>query len=302
MIVRTIITTLGGSNFRGRVPIADGVEAFLFERGGQGILAMWNRHARAGVKQLNLVLGDRPRVIDLWGNVTPLLRPRGASAGQVQFALGEMPVFLVDIDGALAQLRASVAIDRPLIESSFMAHKRKLRFVNPYRQAISGLVRLKAPAGWTVSPPTLSFSVNPGETFEREIALEFPYNTQAGPKPIEAQFELQADRAISLTVPVTVTLGLSDVGMQTMALREGRDVVVQQIITNYGQRPIDYTAFAIFPGQARQERLVTNLGGGRTTVKTYRFNGVEIAPNTRVRTGVKELRGTRILNDDVEVR
>ena len=118
---------------------------------------------------MNLVLGDRPRVIDLWGNVTPLLRPRGASAGQVQFALGEMPVFLVDIDGALAQLRASVAIDRPLIESSFMAHKRKLRFVNPYRQAISGLVRLKAPAGWTVSPPTLSFSVNPGETFEREI-------------------------------------------------------------------------------------------------------------------------------------
>ena len=302
MIMRTIITTLGGAHFRGRVPIADGVEAFLFERGGQGILALWNRHARAGIKQLNLVLGDRPRAIDLWGNVTPLLRPRDAAPGHVQFALGEMPVFLVDIDSALAQLRASVAMDRPLIESAFMAHRRKLRFVNPYRQSISGSVKLKAPAGWTVSPPTMTFSINPGETFERDITLEFPYNSYAGAKTIDAQFVLQADRPVSMTVPITLMLGLSDVGMQTLALREAKDVVVQQFITNYGQRPIDYTSFAIFPGQARQERLVTNLGPGRTTVKTYRFNNVEITPQMRIRTGVKELRGTRILNDEVEIK
>ena len=43
------------------------------------------------------------------------------------------------------------------------------------------------------------------------------------------------------------------------------------MVTNYGEQPINYGAFAIFPGQARQERLVTNLGPGRTAVKRYRF-------------------------------
>ena len=72
----------------------------------------------------------------------------------------------------------------------------------------------------------------------------------------------------------------------------------------YGDHPIDYSAFAIVPGQARQERLVTNLAPGRTTIKRYRFPsaGAGLAPGTKMRVGVKELNGTRILNDEVEIQ
>lgn len=305
MIMRTLITTLGGTRFVGKVPIAEGVEAFLFERNGQGILAIWDRGSQAGVKKLALTLGQRPLAVDLWGNVTPLLRPldgSGASSDQVQLTLGPMPIFLIDIDGQLAQLRASVGVDRPLIESSFMPHTRTIRFTNPYPQTISGTLKLKAPPGWTLNPPTFSFNLNPGETFQRELTIEFPYNSYAGPKTIDAQFTIQADRVSTLNVPITLMLGLSDVGMQTMALRDGKDVVVQQIITNYGDKKIDYSAFATFPGQARQERLVTNLEPGRTTIKIYRFVNAQVTPTTKVRAGVKELVGTRILNDEVEIQ
>ena len=82
----------------------------------------------------------------------------------------------------LAQLRASVALDRPLIESSFMPHTRRIRFMNPYRQTMSGILKLKAPQGWTISPATFNFNVNPSETFDREVTLEFPYNSFAGAK------------------------------------------------------------------------------------------------------------------------
>jgi hypothetical protein len=67
------------------------------------------------------------------------------------------------------------------------------------------------------------------------------------------------------------------------------------MISNYGDRPIDYNAFAIYPGQARQERLVTGLAPGQTTVKRYRFSGAKVTPGTKVRVGVKELEGTRSL-------
>ena len=107
---------------------------------------------------------------------------------------------------------------------------------------------------------------------------------------------------MTFAVPTTLTLGLSDVGTQTFAIRDGKDVIVQQMITNYGERPINYTAFAAYPGQPRQERLVTNLGAGRTTMKKYRLVNVDFSKPAKVRAGVKELDGTRILNDEIEIQ
>src|SRR5262249_14110593 len=123
-----------------------------------------------------------------------------------------------------------------------------------------------------------------------------------GPKTINTEFKVQGESESQFTVPVQLNLGLSDVGMQSLAIRDGNDIIVQQMISNYGDKPIDYTAFAIYPGAARQERLVTNLGPGRTTIKVYRFTNVNIFPNAKVRSGVKELVGTRILNDEVEIK
>jgi hypothetical protein len=46
---------------------------------------------------------------------------------------------------------------------------------------------------------------------------------------------------------------------------------------------------------------VTKLAAGRTTVKKYRFKGVGVG-ESKVRVGLKELSGTRVLNDEVEIR
>ena len=302
LVMRTLITTLSGARYRGRVAIAEGVEAFLFDRGGQGIMALWDRGDTAGAKDLALNLGTRPVSIDLWGNITPLVRPPGEHQGRVSLHIGPMPIFLVDIDGPQAQLRASVAMDRPLLESSFRPHTRRIRFTNAYPQAITGTLHIKAPPGWTLNPPTFNFSLNPGETFDRELTMQFPYNSFAGNKTLGCEFYIQGEKDPMFTVPIALKLGLSDVGMQTSALRDGRDIFVQQIITNYGDSPISYSAFAMYPEQARQERLVTNLAPGASTIRRYRFNNVEPTRGAKVRMGLKELEGTRILNDEVEVQ
>lgn len=306
IIARTLMRMLAGSVYRGRVPIAEGVEAFLFDRRGQGVLVMWDTGRTGGVKPLAVNLGAQPTRVDLWGNATPLLRPPGdPGSAKVMLTVGPTPIFLTDIDGPLMQLRASIGLDNPLIESTFQSHKRHFRFTSSYRTAVGGSLKLRPPPGWTLTPSIFNFTLNPGETLDREITIEFPYNSFAGPKTIEADFIIQAEKTTTFTVPVSLKLGLSDVGMQTLAFRDGpggTDVVVQQIIQNYGDAPIDYTAFAIFPGQARQERLVTGLAAGRATIKRYRFTHVDITRGAKVRVGVKEFNGTRILNDEVEIQ
>ena len=61
--------------------------------------------------------------------------------------------------------------------------------------------------------------------------------------------------------------------------RHGNDLLVQEVITNYSEKPIDYTAFAAYPDLTRQERIVQGLEPGRTTVEAvYRFKNVKFIP------------------------
>ncbi len=300
LIVRTLLSQLSGATFHGKVPNSSNVDAFLFDRNGQGLLVIWSSAQNAGVKQLALNLGDHPQRIDLWGNVTPLIMP--GKSGSISLDVGPMPFFLVDIDSTTAQMRSSVGIDKPLLESTFHPHPRRIHFTNPGQSTISGLVKLVPPEGWLLNPSVFSFTLNPGETFDHEISIEFPYNSFAGVKTITANFQIQSDRDTSFSVPILVNLGLSDVGMRTLALRDKDDLVVQQMISNYGDKPIDYTAFAVYPGEPRQERLIQQLGPGRTIVKLYRFTNVHFIPNAKVRSGLREVEGTRILNDEATVQ
>jgi hypothetical protein len=263
---------------------------------------LWSRGDATERKELALNLGERPVSVDLWGNVTPLPRPPGDRRGRVSVPISSMPIFLVDIDGPQAQLRASVAIDRPTIESSFKPHTRRIRFTNTYSQAINGALHLKGPTGWTLNPATFNFAVNPGETFEREVTIQFPYNSVAGAKTLGCEFYLEGQNNAQFTVPLALRLGLSDVGMRTVAMRDSNDVFVQQTITNYGDAPISYNAFAMYPQRARQERLITELAAGATTIRRYRFENAPRTTDAKVRVGLKELAGTRILNDEVSVQ
>jgi hypothetical protein len=300
LIMRTLLTQLSGATFRGRIPNTSNVDAFLFDRNGQGIMVIWTSAENAGIKKLALNLGDHPQRIDLWGNVTPLVLPDKANS--VTLDVGPMPYFLVDIDSVSAQMRTSVGIDKPLLESNFKPHTRHIHFSNPGQSTISGTVKLVPPPGWMVTPTVFNFTLNPGESFDHALTIEFPYNSFAGTKAITAHFQIQSDRNTAFSVPVLVNLGLSDVGMRTMALRDKDDLVVQQMITNYGDKPIDYSAFVIYPGQPRQERLVQQLDPGRTIIKLYRFPNVHFIPNAKVRCGLRQVDGTRILNDEVPVQ
>jgi hypothetical protein len=302
LIMRTLLRQLSGAVFRGKIPNSSNVDAFLFDRNGQGVLAIWSRGQEDETKSLALNLGDHPKRIDLWGNVTPLILPENAQSDSVRLRVGPMPFFLVDIDGDTAQMRASVGIDKPLLESSFQPHTRRIHFSNPGQSTISGFVKLIPPAGWALTPSVFNFTLNPGENFDHELTIEFPYNSFAGSKAITANFQVQSDHLSTFTVPITVTLGLGDVGMRTLALRDKGDLVVQQMISNYGDKPINYTAFVVYPGQPRQERLVTGLDPGRTIIKLYRFPDVHFIPNAKVRSGLREVEGTRILNDEVAVQ
>jgi hypothetical protein len=134
------------------------------------------------------------------------------------------------------------------------------------------------------------------------VTIDIPFNSVAGSYPVNAEVTLQAVKRSVLSVPLSLTLGLTDVGTQTMAFRDGTDVVVQQMITNYGDKPISYVAFASYPGRPRIERVVSTLQPGKTALKRYRFLNVPAGKPIKIRVGFKEMDGPRLLNDEAEIK
>lgn len=329
LAVRNLSQAVGNARFVGQLPLGTGIEAFLFDRGGSGVVLLWSNAPAAQVMHLPLTLGRNPVQVSLSGVVTPLAAAPPALASEnlaaqvadvrdnpagyqpapqrrlepppVTVEVGADPIILMDVEGDLAWWRASVRLDRPLIEASYRGQHRVLEFRNTYGQSVSGQVRLEAPSGWRVSPQVWNFSLNADEVMRTELLLEIPYNSVAGEKQILATFDVQGDQPARFVVPVTVTLGLSDLGVQTVALRERDAILVQQFITNYGTTNADYHAFAQCTGQARQERTATNLAPGATTIKRYRFEAPAAGTEARVRAGVREADGLRVLNDEIVV-
>ncbi|MFT3788499.1 MAG: NEW3 domain-containing protein [Tepidisphaeraceae bacterium] len=307
LVTRTLTAQLSGAVYRGRVPLAPGVEALLFDREGAGVMLVWaksNGTQSTGPTVVQATLGGSATRVDLYGNTYAIPRAprqRGRSTPSL-LEVGSTPFLVTGVDAALLRFTAGLTLDNPLVESSYEPHERRLKVTNTFPLAITGSIRLRGPSGWTVAMPNGSFNLNPGESVELPVTLEFPVSSSAGEKTLTADVSLTGAGEYELSVPIAMKLGLSDVGVTTSAVRSGPDLLVQQVITNYGKRPIDYTAFVAVPGQARQDRLVVSLAPGRSTIKKYRFADV---PKTdaamSVRSGLRELDGTRMLNESVQV-
>ena len=295
LVQRTLLTALAGATYQGRMPLGDDVDALLFDRDGDGVLVAWTKSPQATPTTMNVMLGASPRTVDLNGNVSPVLRPRSQD-GTTEVTVGPTPSLVIGVDGLLARLRSSFAFDNPMLESSHKPHVRRLRFKNPYSTTLSGRLKLAGPAGWTLTPQSPAFTLAAGEAYDGVVTIDAPYSSLSGKKPIDVAVEL--DGGANFRVPLGLRLGLGDLGVDASAFRDGSDIIVQQIITNYAATPADYTAFAVYPGAARQERLVRNLLPGQTVIKRYRFTNADEGAK-RLRTGVRESQGTRSLNDEI---
>jgi hypothetical protein len=61
LIARTIMTTLNGARFCGKVPLAQGIEAFLFDKDGPGLIMLWDRANTSGKIRIASICGEMPR-------------------------------------------------------------------------------------------------------------------------------------------------------------------------------------------------------------------------------------------------
>ncbi|MEL7239163.1 MAG: hypothetical protein AAGK78_09890, partial [Planctomycetota bacterium] len=327
LTMRTLMQQLAGKRFRGRLPAPEGVRAFLFapdnsiytaDRGSQlrtGVVVVWSENKPGDVElPITFAAGDElgGAMLSLAGQRSPLSQT-GAQRmrGMVRVPVGEQPILITGVETGLTRLRQLVRLDDAFLESRFEPQSRTLVFENPYDRPIAGRLAIRPPEGWTMTlGGENTFVLQPGERLERPVEISFPYNSFSGRQVAQVDLRLAvggtADREEGgrlMRVPLALELGLADISMQSLAWRDGRDVVVQQTISNYAETPVSFSSYVMLPGFPRQDRLVTDLPPGGQATRLFRIeNAASVTRQAaKIRSGLRELEGQRILNQSIEL-
>ena len=292
---------LAGREVLGRLPMPEGLEAVILadSDGRNGSLMVWNRSAPEHERRMEVYLGPRPVLMDVWGNAAELPLVEGRHPLRVH----NIPRFVENIDLELARFRAAFTIDQPLIVSEQTEHRRLLTLVNPWPRTISGSLRFTGPEGWDVQPIRHSFSIPAGGRVRLPVVMTFPLHEVAGNKTLTAEVDFVADRRYRVQLWTPLELGLPDVEFDaSLTFESAGDAVVTCLITNTGDAPRSLYVFANLFDHPRQERVVARIEPGESVIRRFRFEAArDELLDYPLRTGIRETNGPAILNKRLDL-
>jgi hypothetical protein len=271
LVYRTMVAAIGNSRYVREIPLTAGIRAFLFERGtgsGEGTLVLWNESATEARVHLDLPLGERPRLTDLAG-MSRSLAPDGET-GLTGINVGSTPLILDRVDSKVLQLRASFAMGAKTFPAGAGAVRTQVILSNPYDETLAGNLKMVLPAGWTIDPPMLSVALKAGASLKHPVTIRYPYSQLAGHNVVEGRLTSDGGKRYDFSYAITVGSDVVELDSSAQLLANG-DLVVQEVITNIGQNPLNAQAYAMVPGFPRQQRYLLDLGPGQTTIKRFVF-------------------------------
>lgn len=261
LVYRTLVEHLGGTRFVRAFAPTPATHAFLFDRAGVGTLVLWADSPTTA----SLAVGASPTRVDLYGNTAALTPAKGLTSLQ----LGTTPVILANVDARLVEVRASFALATGKLPAGAGVLRTTVRLHNPYAQPLSGTLAFQAVKGWSFDPPSVPLAIPPGASLEAPITITYPFNEPAGVKTLCAILKTDTT-TLDLSYQAAVTSDIVEMECHAQLLPTGQ-LVLQQVITNLSQAPLNCQAYAMAPGLPRQQRYVMDLRPGQSTIKRFTF-------------------------------
>ncbi len=294
---RALADRLDGRRFVGELPVAEGVRCWILSGPGpdETALVAWNERAdpREAVLSMLLSKGD-VLVVDAFGNT----RPAEIVDGMHRVPLGPRPLFVEGVDTRLVAFRAAFRISPAYLTARHQVHEGDVLIGNPWQDAISGTIRLRPPDGWRITPRIHEFTIPSGGELKLPISLVFGQGMLTGPTFAEAQVDLVADRGYRLNVRAPLEVGMKDLEFIASWRLDGvnsADLLIDQSVTNTGDRPLTLTAYVSAPGMSRQRRSMGRLQPNQTTTRTFRLrDGATTLAGRTIRLGVIDESGARL--------
>jgi hypothetical protein len=223
---------------------------------------------------VDLPLGPSPRTGDLLGNKKELKVDKGTQLTRV--TVSTTPVVIENVQSQALELTSSFGLDIGVLPAGVGAVRARVQLKNPYGEALSGNLRLVVPKGWSAEPTTVPVSVPAGGALAQEVTLRYPYTENAGRKVLGGRLTLDPGNPAGVSqmeMACDMTVSSAAVEMEGFTrMGEGGEILIQQVITNTSNVPLDAQAYVLLPGFPRQQRYIVGLAPGQTTIKRFAFS------------------------------
>lgn len=306
LVFRTLADQLGGTRFVGRFDITPDIPALIFERNGQGCIVTWNNNfdeqSGQSPPEVQLYLGENPKMVDLFGNRSLLPTENGIS----RLKISDWPIIISDVNTRIAALRASLKISPSVIDANISRQKLKLKFTNPFNTPVSGTLRAllekRKHQHWVIDPSSLHFILQPHEKYETDISLKMPGNELGGKKELPVFFTIDADQnyRVKTTIPFEIRLTGIDVNIFTLRANEN-DLLIQQVITNESEREVSLHSFIDLPDMDSFEQVISRMQPGSTVTKNFLVKDATQWLGNYIRVGLYDPKGTKRINYQIEI-
>lgn len=252
---RTTALLLGGSKPMGSIRLPQGSPNYLFARGEDALLIVWNPKPT----RETLYLGEHVRQVDLWGREH---RPTSTDAGQ-QLDVGPLPRLLTGLDKTVAQWRCLCTLAQHRMPSLLnQRHNNRIEFTNCFGHPVEGVVRVAPDEPWTVHPASFPFRLGIGERLGQDLQIILPSNATSGVHLLRFDFELKAERPYRFSVYAPIEVGLDNVEIRLVTQLNTRgELEVQQWVHNKGNLPVSLRCQLFAPGRQRLSTQVVGLPG-----------------------------------------
>jgi hypothetical protein len=291
---RTAALALAGSHYLGELRLPGGSHNRVFSRGSDAMMVVWNETPTREV----LYLGEDVTVTDIWGHSAEPLQEGDGQAIEV----GPTPVFVSGLNDAVARWRMSLQLTVDQVPSVFAhPHETTVMVKNPFPQSVSGQVTFTVPEDWETEPGQVGFRLGVGGSFQRNILLKLPFDTDARSHPMRVDFDITADRHYRFSVyrSLEVGLGDTDIEMNTV-LRPDGNLQVDVRLINRTSDPVTFNCDLYAPNRRRQRVQVIELASGHSDKVYSLHKGAELI-GQEIWLRAEEIDGPRVLNYHLRV-
>lgn len=323
---RTLADQLGGRRFAAEWALRDGLRCFVFEptdpedeRGG--MIAAWREDAPDEHAELRASLGAHPVTLtDIMGNTRRIEPSEGGAEARSEHAvpLSAEPVFVEGIDTELVLFLRSLALEPPTIQALAGEQHHHVVAHNPWSVPVTGRIFIADPGGydaqrqardrsWEITPRSIDFDIPPGQSARLPIVVSISRAIEAGPQDFVFDVQLTASRDYGWVRTHSATeITWDDVILEVAYRRPeegaGADLIVEAVVTNIGDRPRAFEAFAFAPGLPRARASIGSIEPGQTVVRYFPFSAAAASlAGQRVLVSIAEPDGPGRLTKGVDI-
>lgn len=251
---------LAGATFRTKLDyLGPAVNAYVLERRGEAVLALWTTSAKSYKVQVPV---DRQEVTQtgIFGREQPLR----AQDGLVSLTVDRSPVFLSPMPAHM--LDAQPMAHLPEMIETFPGGQASADLVvrNPHARPTTLTIEWLARDGWDLSSERQQWDLQPHESITTRIRVQAPTDTRLGAHQLYGKASLAGTYVAPVAVPVTVHPPVRIVDVRP-ALADGPTLKVSL-------QPVDQDADTLQvgladQGQTRQVKLDQHRSGELLTVE-----------------------------------